>query len=233
MKPTMNAKLLALSRRYAAALRAHVAEGSPHSLEPALGAGRRAVALGLETLELARIHEHALTALHLTRSKEGLLKRAEIFFTEAITPIVETHRAARQGQAQWKRTNAALQRRTKELATTNLQLKQGIHRRKDVEAALKKSGQDYKKLLKDSFQLQAGLRQLTRKILAAQEEERWQVSRALRDEIAQTLLGINVRLLTLQRQANRCAKGVTNEIEGAQRQAVKSTRRVTQHLRKA
>ena len=118
-----------------------------------------------------------------------MIKRAEIFFTEAITPIVETHRAARQSKIDLGRLNETLTRRTTELAATNRQLQRGIVRRKSVEAALKKSGQHYARLLKDSLQLQEGLRQLTHQVLAAQEEERKKISLELQDEIAQTLLG--------------------------------------------
>jgi hypothetical protein len=42
-----------------------------------------------------------------------------------------------------------LGRRTVELAVTNRQLQRGIVRRKSVEAALKKSGEHYARLLKE------------------------------------------------------------------------------------
>src|SRR5208283_2523954 len=83
-----------LSQRYVTALRQHLKPGSRAGLQPALRLGRRAVVLGLKTLELARIHDRAVTSLKLSASKNGLLKRAETFFIEALTPIVETHRAA-------------------------------------------------------------------------------------------------------------------------------------------
>ena len=74
----------------------HLKQGPQASLQPALELGRQAVALGLETLELARIHEQALVTLELSNTKNALTKLAGIFFTEANTPIEETHRAARQ-----------------------------------------------------------------------------------------------------------------------------------------
>jgi two-component system sensor histidine kinase DegS len=223
---SMKQKLIGLSQRYVTTLQKYLRQGSRPNLQPALGLGRRAVALGLETLDLARMHERTLAILKLSNSKNGVIKRAQIFFTEAITPIVETHRAARQGKIDLNRLNATLTRRTVELAATNRQLQRGIVRRKSVEAALKISGVHYARLLKDSLQLQEGLRQLTHQVLAAQEDERKKISRELQDEIAQTLLGINVRLLSLKQEARNNTKGLKNEIANTQRLVVKSAKSV-------
>ncbi|MGO8699138.1 MAG: histidine kinase [Limisphaerales bacterium] len=227
----MKRKLTLMAGRYLGALRKHLEAGPGASLQPALRAGHQAVGLGLDTLELARMHEQALVALELSKQKNGLLKRAEIFFMEALTPIVETHRAARQSKINLNRLNGALTRRTIELAASNLQLRRGVIRRKRVEAALKKSGQHYTKLLKDSLQLQEGLRQLTHQVLAGQEEERKKISHQLQDEVAQTLLGINVRLLSLKQEAGINTKGLKNEIARTQRLVVKSARSIRQAAR--
>jgi signal transduction histidine kinase len=139
---------------------------------------------------------------------------------------VETHRAARESKIELNRLNGTLDQRTAELASTNRLLQRGIVRRKSVEAALKKSGQHYAKLLKESLQLQAGLRQLTHQVLAAQEDERKKISRGLQNEIAQTLLGINVRLLSLKQEARNNTKGLKNEIASTQRLVIKSAKSV-------
>jgi signal transduction histidine kinase len=228
----MKRKLLALSQRYAKALRNHLRVGLRASLQPALSLGRQAVALGLETLELARVHEQAFATLSPPRNGYRSIKQAEIFFTEAITPIVETHRAARQSKIDLNRLNATLDLRTAQLAATNRQLQRGIIRRKSVEAALKKSGAYYSKLLKDSLHLQAGLRQLTHQVLAAQEDERKKMSHELQNEIAQTLLGINARLLSLKQEARVKTRGIRKEIAIAQRLVVKSAKSVRRAARK-
>jgi signal transduction histidine kinase len=222
----MKQKSTGLSQLYVTALRKHLTAGSLASLQPALGLGCRAVALGLETLGLARIHERAVATLELSSSKNGFLKRAEIFFTEAITPILETHRAARRSKLELNRLNVTLGRRTAELAVTHRQLQRGIVRRKSVESALKISGEHYAKLLKESLHLQEGLRQLTHQVLVAQEDERKKISVELQDEIAQTLLGINVRLLTLKQEARSNTKGLKNEIASTQRLVLKSAKSV-------
>ena len=228
---SMKQNLIGLSGRYATALRKHLKQGARASMQPALSLGRRAVILGLETLQLARVHEQAVAKLELSKKRDGILKRAEIFFTEANTPIVETHRAARQSKIDLNRLNGTLSRRTLELAATNRQLQRGIVRRKGVEAALKKSGIRNPRLLKESLRLQDGLRQLTHQVLASQEDERKKISRELQDEIAQTLLGINVRLLTLKQEARTNTDGLKNEIASTQRLVVKSAKSVRRAAR--
>ncbi len=70
--------------------------------------------------------------------------------------------------------------------------------------------------------MQEQLRQLTRQLLLAQEEERKKISRELHDEIAQTLTGINVRLAALKTSATHNTKGLQNKISSAQRMVEKS-----------
>jgi signal transduction histidine kinase len=228
----MKQKLIRFSQRYVMALRKHLEQGPRASLSPARGVGRRAVVLGLETLDLARIHERAVTTLELSARRNGFVKRAGIFFTEAITPIEETHLAARKSKIHLQQLTEVLGRRTAELAASNGQLRRGIVRRKTVEAALKKSGERYTRLLRDSLQLQEGLRQLTHRVLAAQENERQKISHELQDEIAQTLLGINVRLLSLKHEARSNTQGLKSEIAGTQRLVAKPAQSVRRAARK-
>jgi len=231
----MKRKLIALSRRYVAALRKHLKQGPQASLQPALALGRQAAALGLETLDMARIHEGALATLEVSRSRDGIIKRAEIFFAEAVTPIEKTHCAALKANTRLSQLNKTLGRRTVDLAASNRSLKQGIVRRKAVEQALKKSAGHYARLLKESRRLQEHLQHLTHQILSAQEDKRKKISRELHDEIAQTLLGINVRLLTLKKAAAVNTEGLKKEIASTQRlvkQSVKTMNRFAREFGK-
>ena len=213
----MKRKLIRLSRHYVSALRKHLKQGPQADLQPARGLGRQAVSLGLETLDMARIHGGALATLEATGSKDGLIERADVFFTETISPIEETHRAALKATAHLNQVNQALDRRTKDLAASNRSLKQGIAWRKTVEADLKKSGEDYKTLLGKSLAIRKRLQRLAHRILSAQEDKRKKISYDLQDEIAQTLLGINVRLLTVKKASGRSARSLQKEIAIAQR----------------
>lgn len=62
--------------------------------------------------------------------------------------------------------------------------------------------------------------------MVAQEDERKSISRELQDEIAQTLLGINVRLLSLKQHARNSTNGFKKEIASTQRLVLKSAQSV-------
>jgi len=242
----MKCKLMTLSRRYEAALRKHLGQShrvgtriSRASLGAAQGLGRQAVATGLEPLEMARLHEQALVALDgqgerlPARAGAARGKLASDFFAEAISPIEETHLTARRARAHLSELNKTLRRRTVELADSNRRLKRRIAKRKTAEEALRQSRGHQTKLLKESLRLERSLRRLTHRLLAGHENERKKISRELRDEIAQTLLGINVRLLSLKADATVNTEGLQKEIASTQElvaRSAKSVRRVARGL---
>jgi signal transduction histidine kinase len=221
----MRRELICLSRRYRAALRKHLAQGPRMSTRKAQELGRQAMALGLETLDLARVHEHTLIPLVAgcaADTRDGLIKRAGAFFAEAITSIEDTHRTAQEANVRLSQLNRMLHQRSVDLAASNRQLKREIVRRKQVEGALRNSERHYAGLLEQSHHLQEQLRSLSRQLLSAQEEERKKISRELHDEIAQTLSGINIQLATLKKEAAVNVKGLQRKIAAAQKMVEKS-----------
>jgi signal transduction histidine kinase len=222
----METRLVNLSRRYQAALLRHLTQGPQGSLRSADGLGREALDLGLETLDLAKIHEQALVALMSPNrsfgAKDGRIKRAQTFFVEALTRIEKTHRAAMEANVHLNELNRTLRRRTVELAAKNQQLKKEIGRRHAVETALKKSEQHYSLLLEQSRLMAEQLRRLSRQILSAQEEQRRRISRDLHDEVGQVLTGINLHLATLKREATANTKDLKRKIAHTQRLVEKS-----------
>jgi signal transduction histidine kinase len=117
------------------------------------------------------------------------------------------------------------------LVASNRRLKQGIAQRKIAEEALKQSRKHYKALLEESLAMQTHLRRLTHQILTAQEAERKKISHELRDEIAQTLLGIKVRLVTLKRAAKGGMAAFKKEIANTQLLVQESVRSINQFAR--
>jgi PAS domain S-box-containing protein len=102
--------------------------------------------------------------------------------------------------------------RSDALESSNKKLRQEIVRRKLMEKTLRQSEQYQSRMLNQSRHMQEQLRQLSRQILSAQEEERKKISRELHDVIAQTLTGINVRLSALKRAASINTKGLDRNI---------------------
>ncbi|MFA6561176.1 MAG: histidine kinase [Verrucomicrobiia bacterium] len=236
----MNRKSSGLSRRYQTALRRYLKQAPTASLQPATRLGRQAVVLGLETLDMALIHEQALITQVLLRCSpdvmDRMFKRAGTFFAEATVPLEETHRLALEANARLRQANRTLNQRTVELATSNRELKKEIAQRETVEKTLRQSKQRFRQLLEQSQLLQEQLRHLTHEILSTQEEERKKISRELHDVIAQVLTGINVQLATLKTGAAVNTKGLNRNISRTQRlveQSVDIVHRFARELRPA
>ena len=154
-------------------------------------------------------------------------------FTETTTPIVKKHQEALKANVCLAQLNKTLGRRTADLVASNRSLKQGIIQRKAAEQALRKNGMNSAKLLRESNHLQKRLRHLIHRILSAQEAERKKISRELHDEVAQTLLGINVRLLTLKRAARGDTANLKKEIANTQhlvKESLQSIKRFAREL---
>ena len=226
----MKPKGAAMLRPYRTALRRYLKRGASTSLVPAMKLGRQSVALGLETLDLALIHEQCVLGqmklVGTSAARNRMILRARKFFAEAIVAMEETHRSALEANAHLSRLNKGLSRRTLDLATSNRQLKKEIARRRQVEETLRKSELHSRRLLDHSRRLQEQLRHLSRRILLAQEEERKRISRELHDVIAQMLTGINLRLATLKLEAAANTKGLSQKISRTQRLVERSVDRV-------
>jgi len=222
----MKRKLFDSSRHYQDALRTQMKQGRKASLASARGVGRQALAAGLQTLDLAKLHEQTLVTELLPGCQAGkrdaLIKQAGVFFAEAILPIEKTHFSSQEAAVYLRKFIETLSQRTVELAASNLELSLEISQRKAAEAALRKSERHYSQLLKRSDHMQGQLRQLSRQILSTQEEERRAISRELHDVIAQTLTGINVRLAALAKEAAINVKGLDRNITRTQRLVEKS-----------
>lgn len=222
----MKRKWRTLAQPYQLALRRYLGLGTPPPLRSARQLGRRAVALGLETLDLALLHEQALLAQVLAvetpATRVRIIQRANTFFSEAIIPLEEGHHVARSANIRLSRINQALSRRTQDLATSNQRLKLEIARRRVVEATLLESKQQTIQLLEQSRVLQEDLKLLSHRILSVQEEERKRISRELHDVIAQVLTGINVRLAVLKSAAAVDTRGLCQKISRTQRLVEKS-----------
>ena len=188
--------------------------------------------LALKTQELARGRHAARRALgrpHRSPSTERMVRRAGTSYS-ALARKPATRRKA---TTALNGSKALMMRRTSRLIAANLRLQRGVVQHKTTEEALTKSRRRYANLLKASHQEQEKLRHVTRRLLSNQEAERCKMSHDLRDEIAQTLLGINVRLLTLKKVARGNTTILRKEIASTQRvvkRSVESIHRLAREM---
>ena len=221
------------SDEYLSALRIHLLQPPPGRFEAAHALGRMAVSHGMETLEVAKLHDLALATL-LPRDasqsgRESLTARAAEFFSETINPIEQTHPAAREAQADIQELHVTLAQRTSDLEDSNEKLKIQTSEREALEAIQGKKEQESNQLLTDSKLLESQLQLMARSILSANEAERKKMSHRLNDEIAQSLLGINLRMAALKNQITANQANLNKEIAIIQR-LVEGSVRIIKHL---
>jgi signal transduction histidine kinase len=231
MKPNS----LNLSRQYEAALGAHLKNAGPANFKTARALGGQAVKEGLNTLDLARLHEKIVASgifLDGPPAKRAQrIKQAVRFFSAVVIPIEIKHRTAQEATDELEEFVQMLGQRTTELAASSLELRREVTQRRAAEEALKESERHYSTLLEESSRLQEELRRLSRQILSVQEDERRKISRELHDVIAQTLTGINVRLATLKKEARFNTAGLDRNIARTQLLVEKSVDIVHQFAR--
>jgi PAS domain S-box-containing protein len=128
-------------------------------------------------------------------------------------------------KAEWVR------RRLDVLTASNRKLEEEIVHRQAVEAALRQSEKQQGEMLAQSRAMQEQLRQLSRQVLKAQEDERKRISRELHDVVAQTLTGINIRLGTLKQASGLNVKDFGRNISRTQRLVEKSVHLVHRFAR--
>ena len=224
-----------LARRYQDALRQHLLDGREGNLALAGNLGCQAAEIGLETLDLAQIHQQALSVQALpsrnTADNIGIMKQAAAFFAEAILPIEATHRMALEPNAQLNQVNQELRKRSIELASVKGKLKNAIVRRKRIDADLREKEMNSARLMDKSQLLQEQLRHLSRQVLLVQEDERKRISRELHDVIAQMLAGINICLESLRTDAAVNTENLSKSILRTQRLVERSVDIVHQFAR--
>jgi len=189
---------------YSDALRLHGETGLPKDCLAARQLGARAVRLGLETLDLAKIHEAVLekymTSGETIADKSAVMNRASLFFNEVLVPLEDEHRRIREAAAEPEGGGTAEKKSSDEVLATY------------------------------PF-WQEELRLLSRRLLSVQEEERKQISRELHDLIAETLTGINLQLALFESKAISDAEDFHEKIAQTQRLIEKSVETVHRFAR--
>lgn len=225
------AETTAWARRYRTALRRFLRQGSAPIPESAKKLGDQAVALDLETLVIAGIHERALKTARSPESapaisRQKTVERAEAFFKETIMPIEATHVAARKADARIIRLNRALQHRVAVLSASSEALKRATARRKAAETQNAKRKGRHDSLLAEEQRMRKRWRERLRGFFSQQENERKRIGCELRDEISQALIGIDLGLLALNTAGQDHVGKIEKRIADAQQLLLKSVEKM-------
>src|ERR1035437_6628147 len=113
---------LNFTQLYQEALLTHLKQGRQANPESARGLGSQALASGLRTLDLAKLHEKTLVMEVLpgcpANKRAALVKRAGTFFAAVVAPAEKADSSAREAVRR-KKIIESLSRRTVELAASN------------------------------------------------------------------------------------------------------------------
>lgn len=238
----METERQALAASFLSALRPRGAQASPKAdREAARRLGRRAATLLMTAEELAKLQliatQELLAASTAPSSRAALRRRSAFYFKEASSALLEAGKSGvRSAAARLESIVKMLTRRTRQLAAANEKLRREIAHRKAVEQSLRAGERQKSSLLAQSQRMQLELRQLSRRLLSAQEEERKRISRELHDVVAQTLSGINLRLTLLQKRSTANTKDLHLTLATTQAQvleAVEIVHRFARDLRPA
>ncbi len=217
----MNAETTVWTRRYRTALRRFLRHGPAARASAAERLGGQAADLGLETMDVAGIHEQALNTGtppegSPANATQERIERADTFFKETLVPIEATHRAARNADRRIARLTRTVQRRAEESSATAERVKQATARRQAAEASAEERAGQHEEQLAEAQRMQKRLRHRLHDILAQNESERQQIGGELRDEIAQALLAIDLSLLALNTSGHVNTEKTEKTIANAQ-----------------
>ncbi len=133
-----------------------------------------------------------------------------------LRPLDEAHRIALEAQALLRQAKETLAQSAPELSKSKRLPKRGVKERGMAVHPPRGSENESARLLEESHILERHLRTLTHPFLSADEDGWEKVSLRLNDEIAQTLLGIEVRLLDLKNEAAVRHSDLIKEITATQ-----------------
>lgn len=195
-----------LSEAYLAAVRSYVLQAPEGDLASAREIGSLAIQLGGGAADFAKLHKLSLAIFALPRYSGNdavyLATRATEFFTEAVSAMEEVPSF---------NGDPLPREKTKHEINT--------------------SAENSVLLLEKSRLLEERLQEHARKIMASNEAERKQLSLLLQDEIAQTLLGLQMTLLALNKEASNNHDHLVKEINTTQRLVNESVQTITRFAR--
>lgn len=199
--------------------------------------GHDACELALTPLALARVHDRALATLPSPRTLADAPQGpdTEPFFSQILAALDARGPSREADHGRRPRIlRRALTERTAELLDIRTQLHAEEERNKALDAEMETKSRERSAAVDTARRTEQMLRDVTRKLLTAHEDERHRVSRDLHDELGQNLTAVNLTLEGLRNAAAADAKALQREVRRSQAllmKAMKKVRRFAVELR--
>ena len=228
----MKAGLETFRRRYLAALRRYLKDGTVEHGQAGAELVREALGRGLGERVLLGLHRAAVRDSVPGRPAPSADEAAaERFLAASLLPVEEAHAAVLADNRKQVGQVAVLSRRVGKLEEANQVLAVDLEESRAAEKRLRASELATVVELETARRTRDELRVLTRGLLTVQEEERKRISRELHDVVSQALTAINLRLATLDIQTTGDAEEMHRKIALTQALVEKSVATVHRFAR--
>jgi signal transduction histidine kinase len=201
--PAMTEPFPNIRIRYEAALSDYLARPDEAALQQAYELGRAAMNAGCGIVDVTRMHHQALGNGAKSGDSPAIFLTTpvvEAFLLEVLAPFEAAYRCFGTARKRLQQINGVLAERNEELALSNSRLEEEIRVRRRAEEALRENKDHYYQLFQQAHAMERDLRELSAKVLSAQEDERKRISRELHDEVGQALTAVDVAIAMLKKQ---------------------------------
>ena len=228
----MKAGLETFRRRYLAALRRYLKDGTVEHGQAGAELVREALGRGLGERVLLGLHRAAVRDSVPGRPAPSAEEAAaDRFLAASLLPVEEAHVAVLADNRKQVGQVAVLSRRVGKLEEANRLLAVDLEESRAAEKVLRVREAATVVELETARRTRDELRVLTRGLLTVQEEERKRISRELHDVVSQALTAINLRLATLDIQTTGDAEEMHRKIALTQALVEKSVATVHRFAR--
>ncbi len=179
--------------------------------------------IGKELFEIGLLKDEAASRQMFRKLKrnhevryEDLPLKSQTGRHQEVEVVANLYQEGGQPVIQCNIRDITIRKLAEDMSSRNVKLKQEIILRQEVEEDLLANRKAQSRLLRQARIQQAQLRNLSHRILHAQEEERKRISRELHDVIAQSLIGINLYLAVLAQETTIAPESLQQQIANTQ-----------------
>jgi signal transduction histidine kinase len=195
--PPSAGQLAGFADSYRLALNQYLGRRDKAGLTHARQLGSKALAAQFDLSHLAQIHFESMGALLFSGASEAEqagITAARKFFHEALAAFDDSHGDLTEHNRELLELNETLAASNQQLAKSNERLRDKIQQQEVTATVSRDNEKHYRWLFEEAQKREESLRNLSRQLLRAQEDQRKAISRELHDEVGQALTAISLQI---------------------------------------